>query len=291
MSPIVSEKKEKKKIPAKYILLLLTILCGALIVVSFRRPLSEKFAESAAGAMLIPLQEGISRCAGFLVEKSAQKKSMEELQTENLRLQAEIDRVNAENDRLMQNRYELTDLRQLYELDEQYGEYEKVGARVIGSKSSNWFYSFILDKGTNDGIRIGMNVLAGSGLCGIISATGDNWSRVEAIIADGSNVSASVLHTQDHLIVSGNIEQMAAGTLPFSQLIDPEEAVKKGDKVVTSNISEKFLPGILIGYVDTVSLDSNQLTCSGTITPVVDFTDITEVLIITNLKELPTDED
>ena len=57
-----------------------------------------------------------------------------------------------------------------------------------------------------------------------------------------------------------------------------------GDKVVTSNISEKFLPGILIGYISELGNDANNLTKSGEITPVVDFRHIQEVLVITDLK-------
>ena len=55
--------------------------------------------------------------------------------------------------------------------------------------------------------------------------------------------------------------------------------------VVTSKISDKFLPGILVGYVNKVSQDSNELTQSGTILPVVDFEHINEVLVITEIKE------
>ena len=58
-----------------------------------------------------------------------------------------------------------------------------------------------------------------------------------------------------------------------------------GDKVVTSNISEKYLPGILIGYVCELNNDANNLTKSGQITPVVDFKHLQEVLVILELKD------
>ena len=60
--------------------------------------------------------------------------------------------------------------------------------------------------------------------------------------------------------------------------------VKEGDKVVTSYISTKYLPGILIGYVTQIQSDSNNLTSSGTITPAVDFAHLEEVLVITDQK-------
>ena len=58
-----------------------------------------------------------------------------------------------------------------------------------------------------------------------------------------------------------------------------------GDQVVTSHISDKYLQGILIGYVREVSVDSNNLTRSGYITPAVDFKNLQEVLVITETKE------
>ena len=61
--------------------------------------------------------------------------------------------------------------------------------------------------------------------------------------------------------------------------------IKDGDKIVTSNISKKFLPGILIGYASEVALDSNMLTKSGYLIPVASFDTLQEVLIITELKE------
>ena len=55
--------------------------------------------------------------------------------------------------------------------------------------------------------------------------------------------------------------------------------------MVTSNISEKYLPGILIGYISELNNDANNLTKSGQITPVVDFEHLQEVLVILERKE------
>ena len=66
--------------------------------------------------------------------------------------------------------------------------------------------------------------------------------------------------------------------------INIDAQVSEGDKLVTSYISDKYVPGILIGYLSEISDDSNNLTKSGYITPVVDFTGIEEVLVITQLK-------
>ena len=68
-----------------------------------------------------------------------------------------------------QEKYELERLQELYKLDSNYADYEKVGAHVIGKDPGNWFSTFTIDKGSDDGLAVDMNVIAGSGLVGIIT--------------------------------------------------------------------------------------------------------------------------
>ena len=67
--------------------------------------------------------------------------------------------------------------------------------------------------------------------------------------------------------------------------IGRDAKIKKGYEVVTSRISPKFLPGILIGTVASVSTDSSNLRTTGKLTPAVDFDKLDTVLVITTLKE------
>ena len=94
-----------------------------------------------------------------------------------------------------------------------------------------------------------------------------------------------MLSTSDKLIVSGDLELMNEGVIRFKNLIDSEDKVVEGDKIVTSSVSDKYLPGILIGYISSISQDSNNLTKSGTMTPAVDFAHLEEVLVILELKQ------
>lgn len=83
----------------------------------------------------------------------------------------------------------------------------------------------------------------------------------------------------------GDLEMMSEGTLQLNQLRDQNEEVEPGDKVVTSYASAKYHKGILIGYVNELAVDSNNLTKSGSITPAVDFEHLSTVLVITDLKQ------
>ena len=98
-----------------------------------------------------------------------------------------------------------------------------------------------------------------------------------------------VLSSSDNLIVSGDLELYKQGLIRFSKLVDDVDKVSIGDKIVTSNISDKYLPGILVGYISTIDDDSNNLTKSGTMTPAVDFEHLNIVLVLLELKKNVTD--
>lgn len=285
MSPVIKRKGEKFTLPGKYLLFILTILCTGLIVLTFNTDFLSAPVSAVGGYVIVPLQEGISKAGSWLNTRSEELQQIRSLLRENEELRAQVDELTMENIRLQQDRYELTNLRQLYELDAQYDEYQTVGARIIAKDSGNWFHSFIIDKGSNDGLMIDMNVMAGSGLVGRIIDVGPTWSKVMSIIADNSNTSGMVLSTSDNLIVTGDLELYADGVISFEKLVDSADRVVEGDKIVTSHISDKYLPGILIGYISSITVDSNNLTKSGLITPAVDFEHLEAVLVITQLKQ------
>ena len=291
MSPIIKKRGEKFTLPGKYLLFILTVLCCLMMVLSFGTDLFNRPLNTVAGYVVVPFQQGISRMGGWLSARSEELVQIRQLLEENENLKAQVAELTAENTTLQQDRYELNELRELFELSEQYTDYEKVGARIISRDAGNWYSGFIIDKGTEDGLLVDMNVMAGGGLVGRITAVGSNWARVTSIISDNSNVSATIPATGDKLIVSGDLQLMNQGVIRFSQLLDSEDQVKESEKVVTSNISDKYLEGILIGYINTINEDSNNLTKSGLITPAVDFAHLDEVLVITKLKQQVNEEE
>jgi len=276
---------------SKYLLLILTGLCVLLMAITFMTDIFSGTLAEISSYVTIPFQRGISETGTYLSNRSDELVQIRDLIQQNKELQQQIDELTIENNNLTQEKYELNNLRSLYKLDQEYSDYQKTSAKVIGKNSGNWFQSFTIDKGTKDGIQLNMNVMAGSGLVGIVTEVGYNWSRVTSIIDDSSNVSGMTLSTGDNMIVSGNLELMSQNKISFSKLIDSNDQVKEGDKVVTSNISDKYLPGLLIGYITSIESDSNNLTHSGTITPAVDFEHMDEVLVILDLKQQTESEE
>ena len=143
----------------------------------------------------------------------------------------------------------------------------------------------MINRGSADGIRVDNNVLADKGLVGIVTEVGTHWATVRSIIDDSSNVSAMTVSTQDNCVVEGDLELIDEGKLSFSQLYDQNNKVTVGERIVTSNISEKYVEGLFIGYVSEVEQNSNNLTKTGTIVTPVDFQHLKNVLVITVNKQ------
>lgn len=285
MSPIVRKKGEKFTLPSKYVLLIVTILCVCMMAVTFTTDIFNGSLGTVVSYVAVPFQNGITEVGTWMSDKSDELAQIRDLLEENQELKKQVDELTIENTMLQQDKYELNNLRKLYQLDDEYSQYEKIGARIIGWDGGNWFHSFTINKGSEDGITVDMNVMAGSGLVGRVVDVGKNWSKVTAIINDNSNVSGMVLSTSDNLIVSGDLELMGQGLIRFEQLVDVDGQVAEGDKIVTSNISDKYLPGILIGYISTMETDANNLTKSGYATLAVDFQHLEEVLVILKTKQ------
>ena len=285
MSPIIKRRGEEFALPSKYLLFILTVLCTALIIITFNTNLFTGPLNSFAGIFVVPFQKGMTTVGTYIKDTADRLSSITKLLEENEELKAQIDELTVANTTLEQEKYELTELRNLYQLDDAYENYEKVGARIIGKDAGNWYHAFIIDKGSDDGLAIDMNVIANGALVGRIIDVGPDWAKVQAIIADNASVSGMVLSSSDNLIVTGNLELYNQGFISFSKLVDDVDKVKIGDKIVTSNISDKYLPGILIGYISTIDDDSNNLTKSGTLTPAVDFEHMNVVLVLLELKK------
>ena len=284
------KKKTNDTLKNKSILIGLSVLCTGLIAVSFLENDAVSPIRQASGFVITPIQKGINGFGSWLSGLTDNFEDAVSLRKENEELQAKVDTLTEENTQLVQDKEELTRLRELLSLDEQYDDYEKVGARVIAKESGNWFQLFTIDKGSSDGIQKDCNVISGGGLVGIVTEVGPNWATVRSIIDDNSNVSAMVSTTSDQCIIAGDLRLIDEGSLNLVKLTDSDNKVHVGDKVVTSYISEKFLPGILIGYISELNNDSNNLTKSGYITPVVDFRHLQEVLVILQRKEyVPSD--
>lgn len=282
-------KKKQSKFPAKYVLLIMTILCAVIIGCSLKTSGSGPVS-AAAGAVLAPMQKGVNQLGSGLTNLREHLRTKKSLEKENEELRTQLADAQQNLNQVQLNQEELDNLKSLYDMDQNYADYDKIAANVIGKDAGNWFSVFLIDRGSNDGITVGMNVLADGGLAGIVIQVGPNYAKVRSIIDDNSNVSARNLSTSDLCVVSGSLKTMNESSLiDFDDLRDKEDQAKVGDQIVTSNISDMFLEGIPIGYITDIKTDSNNLTKSGHIATIVDFEHLDNVFVILQTKDISTD--
>ena len=278
-------RNKKKRLSSKYLLMILSGICIVTIFTSLVLNISGGPLNAVAGYVFVPMQEGINNVGSWFSAKANDFKTLGEVLAENKELKSQIDDLTSQINKTKLEQYELDNYRELLDLDNQYADFDKIAAHVIAMDGTNWFSTFTIDKGSKQGIAKGMNVIAGSGLVGIVTDVGPNYSKVRSIIDDSSNVSAMVLTTKDNFNVSGSLMNMNKDkALPFSELRDENDKVQQGDPVVTSYVSDQYQQGLLIGYIYSVEDNANNLTKSGYITPVVDFQHLQDVLVITEIK-------
>ena len=270
---------------SKHLLAVMTLFCVSCIVATFASGAATAPLQEAAGLVVVPFEKSINRIGQLLSVTRQSLKDKQELISANEELQSQIDNLTQQNNKLIQDQGELLRLRELYKLDAEYADYPQVAARIISKDPGNWYDTFMINKGSNDGIRVDNNVIAGKGLVGIVTEVGPGWATVRSIIDDSSSVSAMTVSTSDNCVITGDLELIDEGKLRFEQLYDQENKVTAGERIVTSNISEKYVEGLFIGYVNDVEQDSNNLTKTGTIVTPVDFQHLKDVFVITVNKQ------
>ena len=270
---------------SKHLLVIMTFFCGSAVVSTLASGVTSEPLAEAAGMIVVPFEKSINGIGSWIGEINQTFQDKQDLIDKNQELQDAVDTLTEQNNILIQNQSELSKLQELYNLDEEYSSYPKVAARIISKDPGNWYDTFMINRGSNDGIRVDNNVIAGKGLVGIVTEVGSNWATVRAIIDDSSNVSAMTVGTDDTCVVEGELELIDEGKLRFSQLYDKDNKVTVGERVVTSNISDKYVEGLFIGYVSEIELDTNNLTKTGTIVTPVDFQHLKDVFVITVNKQ------
>lgn len=260
----------------KIVFIVLTIVCIAAAIFTVDRAYPS-FIENGMGYILTPIQKLNTNINNWIGSKIGFLKDINSIENENINLKKQLEEVNSNLDRLKLLEAENKRLSDLLQINSRYEDYPKVGAQIIAKDPGNWYNVFTIDKGTKDGIKKNMVVIASGGLVGRIKESGYNYSKVVSIIDDSDAVSAKSLRTDDVGFVRGNL---SSNGLCIMEYIDNDAEIIEGDEIVTSHLSEIYPPGITIGYVKEIHTDNNTLTKYAIIEPTVDFKHLETILVI-----------
>ncbi len=265
------------------ILSILTIICIAAIGISYFNSGSGISLQTAVGYLVVPMQQGVNSIGGFFSDLTDEKVKLEDAMAQIETLQQENQQLKDTLSTMDEDYAELESLRELFNVKETYRDYEMIYSRIIATDSTNWNNQFTIDKGAKDGITVDMNVINGEGLVGIVTKVAANYSIVTAIIDGTSKVSAMSPETNEQCITEGDTALLTEGKVALNY-INKAADIQNGSRIVTSNVSDKYLPGILIGYAEGIKVNDNDLTKAGFLVPAVDFCHLKEVLVITTTK-------
>lgn len=200
-----------------------------------------------------------------------------QLRQHNAALEAEVARLETQIIELQQQLAEYEIFSTLLDFARAYPEYDYIGASVIGRDPSPFLQYVIINRGSDDGLRRGMPVVTQQGLVGRIASVRPLSANVELLTDPGSVVNVRLQPSRAEAQLSGSL----TGDL-LLDWIPQKAAVEPGDLVLTSGLGGNYPANILIGQVTSVRSQDFDLYQSGSVQPVVDFTQLEIVLVITN---------
>ena len=208
-------------------------------------------------------------------------RDMATLRAENARLESEVAMLQSEVVALQENLAQSDILYTLLDFARTNPEHEYVAATVIGREISPFLQYVIIDKGSNDGLRHGMPVVTQQGLVGRIDALISDAARIQMITDANSTVNIKLQTAGVEGLVRGSV----TGEISLD-MVPVDIEVQIGDILMTSGLGGTYPANIFVGQIFSMQSKQNVLFQTGSIQPVVDFSNLSAVLVITNFDSV-----
>lgn len=197
---------------------------------------------------------------------SSAKTGIQVLSRKNISLDAEIQSLKAENEKL----------RRLLAMKTDYSRGLKVKAfaSVIAAADTGFIYYYTVDKGAEDGVEEGDGVVSKDGVLGRVISVSESFSKVQLINDAKSSISVRIERSRVSGILAGR------GTFCELEYVPKEEDVEAGDIVVTSGLGKSFPEGLRIGRVASVDKKAEGLALKITVKPYAATQSADEVMIL-----------
>lgn len=203
------------------------------------------------------------------------------LQQENQQLKNEISDLQSQVINLQQQMGDMDALASLLNFARTNPQNRYLAASVIARDPSPFLHYVIINRGSDDGIRRGMPVVTSQGLVGRISAVTPSAARIQLITDPEAVINIRLQPSETDAIMRGSM----TGDL-FLEQISQEANVQPGDVVLTSGLGGGFPADILVGQVSGIRNLATDIFQRASVQPVVDFSNIDIVLIITSFRPI-----
>lgn len=272
------------------ILLMLLALCFFFMLRASYTNTGIPFVAKLAGFALTPAQRAttsvyntLSSTLGEFILAPKIADENERLLEENARLRdqlVEFERYKAEN----------SQLKEYLEIKKKNQDFLVEPAIVIGRDTADRFYSFVIDRGSLDGIAVNNPVITSQGLVGVVSEVQPTFSKVITILDTTLQVGAMDVETREIGITEGTVVTAMEGKLRLS-LLPRDSKAEKGNLVVTTGVGGMFPRDLVIGSVENVLPDGQGLSLYAEIQPVSDIRKVQKVMVIKRFDGQWTPED
>lgn len=241
---------------------------------------------SGIGSVVSPLQkivykinDKIQSSVDFFMNFSKVKQENEELKLKNSELEnqmIEYSTLKEENERL----------REILKFKDSKKNYDYVGVNIIGYSGGNVSQGYIIDKGTNDGIKKDMIVITHQGLVGKITDSESNYSIVETILNENMAVSVMVDSTRETTGILRGYKENKNEDLVKVYNLPVNSEIKEGDIILTSGLGMIYPKEIRIGEVISVEIDNVMVMKNAVVKPYVDFNKLEELFVVVPQDEI-----
>ncbi|MBM4132228.1 MAG: rod shape-determining protein MreC [Nitrospira sp.] len=202
--------------------------------------------------------------------------ALHQVSEENRRLQRELQALRGRNNELRELGVAGQRLAAVLGLKERL-KAKTLAAQVIGWDATNWYRAIVLDKGSRDGVKVEMGVMAPDGAVGRVVKVMPFTAMVLLITDPNNAVTGLIQRTRDEGIVEGTPEGRAR--MKYIPLL---ATLQSGDVIVTSGLTGGFPRGVPLGTITRIDKAEGELFQSAEIVPEVDLHKLEEVLVITD---------
>lgn len=206
----------------------------------------------------------------------SKRQSLQDLETENVELQKQLETLLNDNSRLHQTLDELKMSREEREFLEKTG-YQFVQGKVIGRTSDAVVEEIIISVGTSNGVREGFAVVGERGmLIGKVVEAQVGTAKVTLITDSRSEVAASIQNENNSpgLIVGQNGLSLEMQLIPQNEIVLPDQTV------ITSGLENNIPPGLVIGTIQTISVPPGEIFQRAGLRSLVDYQRIGIISVI-----------
>lgn len=235
--------------------------------------------ESIVSDLISLPQRAYATAKAYVTSDSNYFKEIEALKEENENLKKQIEELEKISIDYEQVTAENEVMRSHLKLSEKYKDYNLVIADIISDSATNWEATYIINKGSNDGVKAGMTVITNEGLVGYVETVTSKTAKIISILDAGNSVSARVSRTRDEVVCKGSISSSEKQELKIMN-IPMGTVLIEGDKIETSGVGGIYPKGINIGKIIEVVNKKNPVENEAIVKTDVDFDKLETVGIV-----------